>query len=290
MGARRVSEVWRYPAKSMGGERLQAVDVGERGVAGDRGWAVRDEVRGGIRGAKQLGGLMHQSARYRSEPRLDEPPPPLEVTLSDGSTVGSDDPAVNDRLSAALDHPVTLWPLQPATDLEHYRRGASGTDDVVAGLREVFARTPDEPLPDLRAFPPEIVEFESPPGTYFDAYPMHVLTTASMASLARLAPDSTIDVRRFRPNVLVDLGDDVDPDDPFPEQRWVGHRIRLGDVELDVATGCPRCVMITRSSPGLPADRALMRTVVREADQDLGVYATVTRTGRIRVGDEVSID
>lgn len=281
-----LSEVWRYPAKSMAGEVLQAADVGVRGIAGDRGWAVRDEVRGGIRGAKQLGGLLHLSARYRTEPGADEPPPAIVITLPDGSTVGSDDTDVDQRLTAAIDHEVTLWPLQPASDLDHYRRGPSETDDVLAELRQVFARTPDEPLPDLSVFPPEIMEFESPPGTYFDAFPLHVVTTASLGDLARIAPDSVVDVRRFRPNLVVR----AEPgDEPFPERRWVGRRLAVGEVELDIVTGCPRCVVITRDSPGLPADRALMRTVVKEAGQDIGVYATVARAGTVRVGDEVRL-
>ena len=55
---------------------------------------------------------------------------------------------------------------RPADDLEHYRRGAPDSDDVVAELRGIFGREDDEPFPDFSVFPPEIVEFESPPGTY----------------------------------------------------------------------------------------------------------------------------
>ena len=293
-----VAELWRYPAKSMMGERLEEAAVGGNGVAGDRGWAVRDEVRGGIRGAKKIGSLMRLAARYVEEPTGALPPPPIAIRLPDGSTVRSDDPAVDATISAALGHAVTLWPLQPATDREHYRRGAPDSDDILAEARDIFGREPDEPLPDLSGMPADIFEFESPPGTYFDAYPIHLLTTASLRALARLAPGSRIDVRRFRPNILVDTpgggdaggGDDGADDGEFPEQGWIGRRITVGDVGLEVVTACPRCVMVTRGFADLPQDGGVLRTVVRHAGQNLGVYARVTEPGTVRLGDRVELD
>jgi len=68
--AARVIQLWRYRAKSMMGERLDVAAVTARGVLGDRGWAVRDEVRGGIRGAKKIGGLTQLGAQYLEEPAL----------------------------------------------------------------------------------------------------------------------------------------------------------------------------------------------------------------------------
>ena len=272
MAAASVTEVWRYPAKSMQGESLPGAAIATNGIAGDRGWAVRDEKRGGIRGAKKIGGLMNLAARYRSEPSVDAPPPPIEIDLGDGQTVSSDGPDVNARLSGALDH---------------YRRGAGDTDDLDAELRSIFSREPDEPLPDLSVFPTEIFEFESPPGTYFDALPILVITRQSLASLAALAPDSRIDVRRFRPNIVIDAADDGDT--PWPELGWMGRTVRVGPVELDVVAPCPRCVMITRAFADLPQDRGLMRTVVRDADQVLGVYATVRTPGNIQTGDAFTL-
>lgn len=279
-----VEQLWRYPVKSMLGERLAAAQVVGRGVVGDRAWAVRDELRGGIRGAKKIGGLMSFGARFVAEPERWGDAPPVEITLPDGGTVRSDAPDVDAILSKALEHEVTLWPLRPAADAEHYRRGAADSDDLLEELRAIFGRTEEEPLPDLSVFPPEIVEFESPPGTYYDAFPLLVLTTASLATLQALAPSSAVDVRRFRPNLLVSL--DGDPAG-FPENDWVGRRLRAGEAELEVVTPCPRCVMITRAVAELPQDRSLMRTVVREAAQNLGVYARVARPGRVAAGDPV---
>ncbi len=278
-----VTEVWRYPVKSMAGERLDAASVGEHGILGDRGWAARDERRGGIRGAKKIRRLMLLGARYDEEPTAERRSPHVTVTLPDGATVSTRDADLEARVSAAVEHPVTLHPLHPANDLEHYRRGEGDHEDVVAELRDIFGREPAEPLPDLSVFPPEIVEYESPPGTYFDAYPLHLVSTASLRTLTRLSPDSTVDVRRFRPNVVVDIAGDG-----FPEAEWVGRRVRLGAVEVDVVAPCPRCSMVQLPQSGLPADRALLRTVVREAGQNVGVYAVPVSGGWLRLGDEVS--
>ncbi|NLA35543.1 MAG: Fe-S oxidoreductase, partial [Actinobacteria bacterium] len=201
-----VTFIGRYPAKSMLGERLERADLVEAGLVGDRCWATRDEVRGGIRGAKKIAGLMHLGARYLDEPTAHGPTPQIEITLPDGTTVRSDAADVNERLSEALDHAVTLWPLQPADDLDHYRRGAPDSEDFLEELRDIFGRTEDEPFPDFSVFPPEVIEFESPPGTYLDAWPLMIMTNRSLATLRELNPDSAIDVRRFRPNLLVDVG------------------------------------------------------------------------------------
>lgn len=280
-----VSEIWRYPVKSMQGERLPEVTVGERGLPGDRAWAVRDEVRGGIRGAKKIPALMQCAATYPQAPQGDRAPA-AEIRLPDGSRFLADAPDAAARLSAALDHPVTLWPLLPADALDHYRRGRADHDDLEVELRAVFGRQPDEPLPDLMAFPPEIFEFESPPGTYFDAFPLLVMTTASLRRLQSLVPDSAVDVRRFRPNLLIETPPGVEG---FVEAAWAGRRIRIGGATLEAAIPCPRCVMITHPFAELPKDPAVLRAVVRDAGQNLGVYATVVGAGAVEVGAEVEI-
>ena len=88
----------------------------------------------------------------------------VEITLPDGSTVTTLDGDVDDRVSAALDHPVRLERLRPADDVDHYRRGAPEGDDPLAEFRAVMGREADDPLPDFSVFPPNIGEFESPPG------------------------------------------------------------------------------------------------------------------------------
>lgn len=275
-----VDQIWRYPVKSMIGATVDAARIEPLGMVGDRTWAVRDQVRGGIRGAKILGGLMRLSARY-----ADGATGPVLITLPDGTTVSTDDADVHARVSAAIDHEVVLEALRPADDLEHYRRGQAYHDDPMDELRAIFGRTEDEPLPDLTVFPPTIFEHESPPGTYYDAFPLMLMTTSALRSLADALPGSAIDVRRFRPSLVIDSGDDPG----HPELGWVGRRLQVGEAVVEIATECPRCVMVTREVDGdTPQDRAILRHVVKELGQNLGAYATVVTPATVRPGDPVS--
>lgn len=276
----RVEQLWQYPVKSMVGGTVPTATVDELGLIGDRQWAVRDLERGGIRGAKKIGELMQMSAEYTGDVNT------VAITLPDGTVVRSDDANVDDVVSAALGHRVRLEALAPASDVDHYRRGPADSDDFMAELRGVFGRDEDEPLPDLSIFPPVIMEFESPPGTYYDVFPLMLMTTSALRSLGAALPDSVVDVRRFRPSLVIDSGDA----DGHPEFDWVGRSVRIGEVELAIPAACPRCVMVTRAvGTDVPADRAVLRHVVRDLGQNVGVYATVTRPGTIRVGDTVEI-
>lgn len=283
-----VTEIWRYAVKSMQGERIESARLGPLGVPGDRGWAIRDEARGAIVGAKKIAALMQCKARYVADPIGDEPMMPApEIETPDGARFRADAPDANERLGAALGRRVTLFPRRPASDLEHHRRAAPDAPDMETELRAIFGREKEEPLPDFSVFPPEIFQYESPLGTYFDAFPLLVVTDATLRRLQRLAPASRVDVRRFRPNLVVALGGAADG---FPEAEWVGRTLRVGEARLRVTAACPRCVMITHPFADLPKDPALMRTVVREANQCVGVYATVETPGAVRAGDAIALE
>jgi len=279
----RVQELWRYPVKSMAGERIAESEVTSRGVAGDRAWAVRDEVRGGIRGAKKLAGLMKIAAEYPGPPSS-EGSSPATIRFEDGSTASTGDEDIHKRVSDALDHEVTLWPLVEIGDGSHYRRGAPDNADMEKELRAIFGREPEEPLPDIGKFPPELMENECPPGTYFDAFPLLVMTTTSLESMEAREPGSRFDVRRFRPNVLIDA---AEASGPFPESDWEGRRARVGSATLRMGVVCPRCVMVTRGFEDLPKDPKIMRSLVRESEGNLGLYAEIEKPGRIAQGDEI---
>ena len=85
-----VSALFRYPVKSMAGESLARLELGPRGVPGDRAWAVRDEERGGIRGGKRFPELMQCSARY-TDHAPGEGSIPAEITLPDGTRLSISD-------------------------------------------------------------------------------------------------------------------------------------------------------------------------------------------------------
>ena len=281
----KIGSIHRYPVKSMGGETLDEVHLGMQGIHGDRAWAVRDEVSGGIRGAKKIPALMSLSARYEQPPG-DRGSSPAVITLPDGTEMGTGDPTIGKVVSAAVDREISLWPLLPADALDHYRRGDPDHDDLKTELRAIFGRTEDEPLPDLSLFPPELIEYESPPGTYFDAYPLSLLTDRTLETMAARAPDSVFDRRRFRPNLLVT---GVESPDPFPELAWCGHQLKVGEAVLRVTIAAPRCVMITHGFDELPKDPSIMRAVVQEAGGNLGVYATVESPGTVRAGDAIQV-
>jgi uncharacterized protein YcbX len=269
----------------MQGERLERCEVGVLGLPGDRGWAVRDEAAGEIRGAKKMPTLLRCAARYRAEPsggRI----PPVEITLPDGATVASDAPEAAARLSEVVGRRVTVWPLVAASDREHYRRGQPDNPDMMAELRQIFAREESEPLPDLSVFPQELFEFTSIPGTYFDALPIHLLTTASLAAMARSNPGAAWDVRRFRPNFVIET---VAGTQGLAEEGWCGTTLRLGALELRCEMPTARCGMTTHAQDGLPKDPSVLRTIVASAGQNLGAYANVTRPGRVAVGDPVTL-
>jgi len=284
MNIGRVVSLHRYPVKSLGGETLTSTTVTTNGLPGDRAWAVRDEERGGIRGAKRFPELMTASARYRKEP-ADLGSSVASITLPDGTEFDTDDPDAELHLSKLVGAPITFWALRPPEDLEHYRRGRPLLDDPREEARRVFARTADEPMPNLQGFPKELIKYESMPGTYFDAYPILLVTTRSLDYLAERRPTSRWDPRRFRPNVLIETESAA----AFPERQWVNRRVRIGTAVFQVMRTCPRCAMTTHRFADLPADPGIMRSLVRDADGDLGVYATVAEPGRMTARDTVEL-
>ncbi len=302
-----VREVWRYPVKSMAGEKLAGCDVGPSGIRGDRLWATRDDKVGEIRGARRMPVLLQCSARFREEPANGNTPH-VEITLPDGTRVGSDDANVSARLSALVERPVTLWPVQPATDRAHYRRAQPGAAligkltrtqrarrillDVMrwtgmdADLREELSREKGEAMPDLSINPGVVFEFTTPPGTYFDAFPLHLLTTASLDAMKQANPAAEWDARRFRPNFLIetDLGLRG-----LVENDWNGRTLAIGSLRLRCEIPTVRCGMTTHAQQELPKDPSVLRSIVRDAGQNLGVYASIVTPGRVNAGDPVEL-
>jgi uncharacterized protein YcbX len=280
----KVTAIYRYPVKSMAGQSLTTTDLTENGIPGDRAWAIKDNDRGGIHGGKRFPVLMSCAARFLEDPTAQSPSKASEITFPDGSTHRTSDADINDKLSALVDASVSLWPIVPKEQLDHYRRVSDLSADREAELRAVFARTPDEPLPDLSQFPAELFEYESPPGTYFDAYPLLIMSSRALASMQASSDESIFDVRRFRPNIVVE----TDDKGGFPEDAWAGNVLNIGTAQLKIEMPCPRCIMTTHPFAELPKDPTIMRSLVRENGGNLGVYATVVNPGSISVGDQSS--
>ena len=275
-----IREIWRYPVKGMAGESLSAGHLGARGLAGDRIWAVRDTARQEIQSCKFRPELLLCSARA-SGAATDQ----VDILFPDGTVLGGADAEAHARVSQLIGHASTLEPLRPLSDLDFYRRHKRDDHTWLTELKATFARVGDEPLPGFFAdFPAAAAEFVALPGTFFLVTPFHLLTTATLAWLKNLNPQSDWDARRFRPNVLIDTGAGRAG---LLEQDWIGKRIVIGDATLDCPGTTPRCGAITRAQRALPADKLALRTVVQHADQNVGVYGSPLQSGDLRVGDAV---
>ena len=281
-----VSELWRYPVKSMRGDRVSSTDVTEQwGFPGDRGWAMRDEHASESRGAKRINSLLQFHARYLDEPAADATPP-IEITFPDGSVRRSDDDEINEALSAATGRAVTLWPRRSPDDPAHYRRGRV-TD---AELRAQLDLGPDEPFPDFSTLPEDVLvelfDYVTPRGTYFDAMPLSLATSTAMDSLRAMIPDATIDTRRFRKNIIVAADSDAER---FPELKWLGRRLHIGELVCEVTSSIPRCVMVGLPQAELPRDGSVLKTLSAQTGLDFGVYLRVIEPGHITEGDSVHL-
>jgi uncharacterized protein YcbX len=289
-----VAELWRYPVKSLGGTQIEQADLSARGVLGDRLWAVRDVEKDVTASARQLPVLLTATARYLGAVPPDAGPgnvPEVEIAFPDGTVMSSSDGAVHVKLSELAGREVRLTALPPADDTSLHKLTPQERSETMSAdwLRAAFGMSDDEKLPDFSMMRvSDVVNFSrysTPPGTFVDLAPIHVLTKTSLATIgAEVGID--LDVRRFRPNVLLALDN---PEDELPESHWTGAQLTVGDVALNVAMPTIRCVMPSRAQPGIEVDRRITKAVATRADRCLGVYCWGQRDGSIRVGDDVAL-
>lgn len=176
--------------------------------------------------------------------------------------------------------------VEPPSNLEFYKRYKPDEQKWLEEIGAVFAREPGEPMPDLAQFPPELMEYVAFPGTFFDVTPLHLLSASSLAFMKTRNPEADWDIRRFRPNILVDTGSKASG---LAENAWIGKSLKIGTVVVQCPAPTPRCGMTTREQPGLRFDKTMLRTIVKEAEQNLGVYGVVGQHGDIKVGDDVEL-
>lgn len=287
--AGRIMSLWRYPVKSMAGERIAGAEIGTLGLHADRTWAVRDVEHDTTTSAKKLPGLLWCTARYAQPPAADAGPgraPEVIVGLPDGREFSSADPGVHRALSEYVDRDVELRPLPSISERHQYRTPMATKSD----LRTIFGLADDEPLPDLSMFPvrklAEITRYATPVGSYVDAYPVHILTTQSLAAMAALAPDSDFDVRRFRPTILVDAASDSE----HPEWDWCGGVLHGPHADLAPLIPTIRCVMPSHEQPELKQDRDITRAIATHSRRCLGAYGDVAKPGVIAEGDVLQLE
>lgn len=251
--AARVASLRRYPVKSLQGEEVDVVLIERDGLAGDRSWGIYDETTGKILTARREPGLLLASASLGADV---EP----SITLPSGELCAGMGAGTDEALSDWLGKRVRLVPAARAP----------------AGRAEYFADATDDTS--------EAIEWTMPPGRFVDALPVLMLTTASLLNGARLYPAGTWDVRRFRPNVLLDVDGEG-----WVEDGWCdGRSLQVGSAVLVPVQPCIRCTMITRPQPGLNDDRDIFRTLARNHHGTFGVWTTIQTPGRVRVGDTLT--
>ena len=248
-----VVEVWRYPVKSMQGERVTTTTVLGDGIDRDRRWAVRDEDTGRVLTGRREPRLLDAIAAIGdgAEPTL---------VLPDGTCLAG--------LGAATDAALSQWLA---------RRVRLITASDVGDQAEFFA----DPTDDTST----AIEWTMPPGRFVDAMPLLLLTRASLRAAAALHPAGEWNVRRFRPNVLIDV-----PHTGWVEDAWCGQVVRIGAVAVVPKQPCIRCTMVTRAQPGLARDLDIYRTLARHHDGHLGVWTAVQSGGPITEGDTVRVE
>ena len=272
-----VKALWRYPVKSMAGTKLDEAPVTEGGILGDRAYAVIDRASGRVGSAKtpkKWAGLMALAAEFVRPPEVGAPLPPVRIAWPDGSAVASDGGGADARLSETLGRPVTLTTERPeAPSLE--RLDPLAAEETIVDIGELMMA-----------------------GRFSDYAALHLMTTATMARLAELRPESIFNARRFRPNVTIAT---PEGETGFVENDWVGRELAIGgEVRLRISDPTPRCSIPTLAQRDLAKDPRVLRTIVEhntlpvpvldgEALPCAGVYAFVIQGGLVKRGDPVRV-
>jgi uncharacterized protein len=265
----KVVSIWRYPVKSMLGEELNSSYVTERGLIGDRVYAIIDQQTGKVASAKnpvKWGKLFDFRAAFIDSLQTVENIPPVRITLPDGSQIFSNHGDIDRTLSKVLSRDVSV--MKASLEKPSY----------------------EEYWPDIEGLAQRgiVTDEAMPPQTFFDIAVIHLLTTSTINRLRELYPEGRFEVRRFRPNIVVESASE---EKDFIENSWVDKKITIGEeIVLKVIGPCTRCVMITLPQGDLPKDLGILRTVAKYNQVHAGVYASVHRGGTIRRGDIVQLE
>jgi uncharacterized protein len=274
-----VATLWRYPVKSMMGEELNGAEITANGLLGDRAYALVDVETGKVISAKnpkKWPNIFFFHAAFTS-PVAQDSLQPVWIKLPDGTTLRSDQADIDDKLSAFLGHKVALQTQSPKeAKLEQYWPEYDGAANEISN---------------------EAVAGDAAQGTFFDYSPFHLLTTSSIAAMQRHYPEGRFEVRRFRPNMMVD----TTGQEGFVENAWVGKTIKIGStLRIQITDPCPRCVMPTLAQGDLPQDNGIFKNGIAKnkpmvpfAGKELpsvGVYARVVQPGWVKRGDVLTIE
>lgn len=247
------AELWRYPVKSLLGERLVTLSLAADGVTGDRLWGIQDCNDGRILTARREPRLLFAASRIGPHGS------PI-ITLPDTQELFGPGPSTDAALSAWLGKAVKLV---VATETE-------------ASRAEYFADPTDDAS--------RAIEWTMPNGRFVDAFPVLIITTAGLRGCASAYSTGSWDVRRFRPNILIEHAGDG-----WVEDTWVDRPLQIGSAQLLPRRRCIRCTMVNRAQPGLDRDVNIYKALHRTHGGDAGMWTQVLQPGIISQGDAVHI-
>ncbi|MEZ5383541.1 MAG: MOSC N-terminal beta barrel domain-containing protein [Microthrixaceae bacterium] len=249
-----VAACWRYPVKSFQGAQVESLEFTRWGASGDRAWGLIDAESGSLMTAKRYSRLLEARADGEA------------ITLPDGTELALAHPDTSAALSAWLGRTVTL-----ARPEESPQRA--------------YEMTFDPPNDDA-----EYVEIPTPAETFLDLAAAHLISNATLEGCRASRPDLNWDVRRFRPNLVLEP---TGPAEAFHEQLWQSKSLRLGSVTMDVLGPTVRCAMPLRAQPGGIDRQAETFVSLCELNPEfpnhLGVYLSVTQAGTVTTGDAVTL-
>jgi uncharacterized protein YcbX len=270
-----VASIHRFPVKSMRGESLTEVELVADGMVGDRTWALRDIETGKLASAKRprpWATLLECVATGAGDD--------VEIALPTGEDFAIHDPGLPVALEALLGRTVAI---------EASERAQQGTYDSEWPEVDGVDLSGDVELP---------TNLTGEGTSFIDLGILHLLTTTSIQTLAEADPELALDIRRFRPSLVLETPDLTG----FPENDdWADATLRLGTgddaVEVVVGIPTPRCIMTTLAQGAVPRQPGILQTLARinRRSSDfgsfacLGAYATVARPGVVRTGDEISL-
>ncbi|GAA6190049.1 MOSC domain-containing protein [Litorivita sp. NS0012-18] len=290
-----ITQIWRFPIQSMGGERVAQAEITTAGLVGDRALALLDVETGKVASAKSVRlfpDLMACHARFEKEPArgevLDGALPNVEITLPNGRTVDSLSAGANASLSAFFGRELRL--ISGAPDdfvVDQYHPDLPNLNP--AGNRDVVVPQP------LGSSLFRALGQEPPLGPHSlqDLFPLSVITSGTLSALRSAVQGSSITAERFRMNLLVE-----ETAQGLPENQWVGRTGALGEAVIAFAMPAPRCVMTTRPTAGLSEDTRVLRAISETNRLDLlgigafpcaGIYAVAVQAGTIRQGDSLQL-
>jgi hypothetical protein len=250
-----IAALARFPVKSMAGEPLDRAFLGYAGLYGDRIFAFRKQ------GAPA--GFPFLTARDRPEMLLLRP----RFRHPDRAVAPPD-------LAAAEALGPGITPLY------------AGTDDLAVDVELPDGTRLDIASPALRdLLGAEGVTLLRSERALTDCRPLSLISRGTIAQLAT-ETSMTLDPRRFRANLLLDLTDPAG----FAENALLGRRLRIGArAEIALLSPDPRCKMITLDPDTAAPSPDLLRHVARAHAGNAGVYAAVLVEGMIHPGDPLTL-